>query len=244
MKLENLANRVKGLSNPDIEEDGSVAVFTVLAVLVLAILLVLMIEISMIMSVKTAYDNDLNVAREATLESGFQMKLKNSDDPGYDIAVKLASSLKSNGYEGKATVAFKELSRDEIFAGTTAAVSMEDTERVRCLAYQIILSDPYRSLTVPGANLLGNAVVKAGTECGICPYGMYYVYRPAELRESPGAGTEQVYEIDCSNNVEDDAVTEGTDQGADQLLSTGGMQAACDRALDLAEKALEADPLD
>lgn len=221
------------------EETGSVTVFIALTTIGLTLGLILLIEISMVMSAKAILDNDLSIAREATLENGFQMQLKNSDDPGKDTATCLARSLKQNGYEGHATLCFSELSRERIVQSSKGMIEPSNTtnagksvNRVRCMAYQIVLKDPYRAVTGGGTSWLKDMRIATGIEAAMSPYALYKTYRPQALELSDSAETLTTYEIDCSKSG-DDCITQapsGTSERSDGLISAE--QLAVQQAID------------
>lgn len=192
------------------EETGSVTVLTALTMIGLTLGLVLLIELSMIMSAKTILDNDLSIAREATLENSFQMQLKSSDDPGGEISKCIARSLKENGYKGRATLRFSELSKERIVRSSGGVIEPSNTanagksvNRVRCMAYQVVLKDPYRAITGGGASWLKDVEVATGIEAAMSPYALYKTYRPQTLESSDGAEILATYEIDCAKSGND-----------------------------------------
>ena len=213
--------------------NGSVTVLMTMSAIAIALTLVLLTELGCVMVMKSHYDNDLNAAREATMESGFQMELKSSDDPGYLVAQKLRDSLRANGYRGSATLAFEEMGGEELSARTS--LSGEDELKVRPMAYQIVLSEPYTGVTPAGASWLANAAISTGIECGMCGYGAYGTFSAAgEAGNERSEGC--VWTVDCSD---DGGWTRLSDDGPQ--LGTDGMEWARERAAQLAASAVEAD---
>ena len=160
-------------------EEGSVAILTLMSMLVLALALVIAIEFACVYAQKSVYDNDLNVAREETFSSGFSMQLKNSDDPAGLICTSITNSLRSNNYSGAITLWFYEATEEEIEASSSM---IDSAVNMRCIAYQVQLQDPYKTIVAP-SNWLSQLSIANQTCAALCPYALHRTYRPDDERE-------------------------------------------------------------
>ena len=96
------------------DEHGNITVFAAFFGMSMVMLLLIAVEFGCVYAVKSAYDNDLNVAREETLSAGFGMELKSSPDPGALLAQRVTQSLRRNGYGGEISFWFYEATAEEI----------------------------------------------------------------------------------------------------------------------------------
>lgn len=158
-------------------EEGNVTVFTAFAAMGLALALGLAIEFGCVYAVKSAYDNDLNVAREETLSAGFSMQLKSSPDPGALLAGKVVSSLRRNGYQGSVDFWFYEATPEEI---ERACTQIDDASNVRAMAYHVVLESAYEIVMLPDA-LLGGVAVSNGITASLAPYALHRTYKPEDI---------------------------------------------------------------
>lgn len=208
------------------DERGSVTVFTALTMTSLVLALALMVGFACLFAQKSALDNDLQLAREETLANGFQMELKNSEDPGRLISNKVCASLRRNGYEGAFAMQFYEATRSEIRAACPS-LSDEDVDKVRALAYQVVLTQGAFEV-IPGLSLLNGfpdeLVVASGIACDLCPYSLFKTYRPGEDPEAPNYSEGVLYLYTVSSSGETSLASVGKDE------MTSGMRAAVQAA--------------
>ena len=236
------------------KERGSVIIMIVLCMVGMLLTFALAIEFGVAWSKHAAYDNDLVIAKQATQEAGFGMQLKNSDEPHKLLAVKLAETLKQNGYKGDIKVRFYEA--DEAHLGPelqARGISNDEKNRrrVRVMAYQITISEPYKPMTGLGeANTA--FTISNGTETCLVPYGLHQTYHP------PKDGSYKVgtfYEItfgkaaDGSVDPSNPIITStSTDFLSDSEVSVGklkqidGLKAAMNEGYDRAAYILSTNP--
>lgn len=155
-------------------ERGSITVLAALAAMSLCLALAIAVEFGCAYAVKSAYDNDLNVAREETLSAGFSMQLKSSPDPGGLLAGKVASSLRRNGYLGPIEFWFYEATPEEI---ERSCPQIDDAANVRAMAYHVMLEAAYEGVVAPGA-LLGEVTVSSGITASLAPYALHRTFKP------------------------------------------------------------------
>ena len=235
------------------KERGSVIIMIVLCMVGMLLAFALAIEFGVAWSKHAAYDNDLVIAKQATQEAGFGMKLKNSDEPHKLLAVKLAETLKQNGYKGDIKVRFYEATESEVGGGLQANGVSNDPKnirRVRVMAYQITITEPYKPMTGLGK---GNTAfnISNGTETCLVPYGLHQTYRPSGV-SSYHDGT--FYEItfgkaaDGSVDVNNPVITENGRFLADSEVSVGklkqidGLKAAMNEGYKRAANILSTNP--
>ncbi|MGN0073316.1 MAG: TadE/TadG family type IV pilus assembly protein [Coriobacteriales bacterium] len=156
------------------DEGGNITVLTALMAMSLTLALALAVEFGCLYTVKSAFDNDLNVAREETLSAGCGMQLKSSPDPGGLLAEKVVSSLRRNGYQGGITFWFYEATPEQI---ERACPQIDDAANVRAMAYHVVLESAYESTMVPEA-LLGELNVSNGITAALAPYATHRTYKP------------------------------------------------------------------
>ena len=197
-------------------EDGGVAVLSVMSMLTLALALIIALEFACLYAQKSAYDNDLNIAREETFSAGFDMQLKNSDDPGALICSKLVQSLRSNGYQGGITLWFYEATEEEI---EDANPEIDSAQNVRSLAYQVLLNQDYEATIAP-ASWLADLVIANGTTASLCPYALHRTYKPDDI-----AGVLWRYEVPANS-------TTSSKQSRPLADATPGMTQAIEEALE------------
>lgn len=234
------------------KERGSVIIMIVLCMVGMLLTFALAIEFGLAWSKHAAYDNDLVIAKQATQEAGFGMQLKNSDEPHKLLAVKLAETLKQNGYKGDIKVRFYEATDSEL--GTELqnhgiSNDPKNIRRVRVMAYQITISEPYKPMTRLGeANTAFN--ISNGTETCLVPYGLHQTYRP-NGSSSYAAG--QVYEITFAKAADGSVDVSNPQVGAgswltDSEVSIGkleqidGLKAAMNEGYDRAAYILSTNP--
>ncbi|MBS7406082.1 MAG: hypothetical protein KIG15_00310, partial [Coriobacteriales bacterium] len=114
------------------DEHGNITVFAAFFGMSMVMLLLIAVEFGCVYAVKSAYDNDLNVAREETLSAGFGMELKSSPDPGALLARRVTQSLRRNGYGGEISFWFYEATAEEI---EHACPLIDEATNVRAMAY-------------------------------------------------------------------------------------------------------------
>lgn len=213
-----------------LDEQGSVTLFAAMAATGIALLAAFVLCLAGLFVQKSALDNDLEVAREATLANGFQMEVKNSSEPGQLIAKRICESLRANGYEGEVFVQFYEASATDL-AASDPSLSESDRDKVRALAYQVTVAQPPLRLAALG--MYEGISVKSGITCTMCPYGAHKTYKPQDDEDVSNYhdGTLYLY-----TSAPDAQMTRSTLSSAD--MANGLEQAvatACEKAAVLAE---------
>lgn len=155
-------------------EEGNITVLTAFASLSLALALALAVEFGCVYAVKSAFDNDLNIAREETLSAGFDMQLKSSSDPGGLLAEKVVSSLRRNGYQGAVSFWFYEATPEQI---ERTCPKVDETANLRAMAYHVVLETTYENVMLPEA-ILGELVISNSITAALAPYALHRTYKP------------------------------------------------------------------
>ena len=207
------------------DERGSVTVFTTLAMCAMVLAFVLMVCLVCMFVQKSGLDNDLEVAREETLANGFQMELKNANDPGALIANRVYDSLRRNGYDGAFTMQFYEATDAQIRAANPGMTD-DEIDQVRCMAYQVVLEQGTYEV-IPGASLLNGVssdlTVSSGIACAMCPYSLYKTYKPGDMAGvAYNSGVLYVYKVSADGQVSSSTAATST--------MTTGMSAAVEAA--------------
>ena len=156
------------------DEHGNITVFAAFFGMSMVMLLLIAVEFGCVYAVKSAYDNDLNVAREETLSAGFGMELKSSPDPGALLARRVTQSLRRNGYGGEISFWFYEATAEEI---EHACPLIDEATNVRAMAYHVQLDKPYENVMAP-RQLLDGVRISNGITASLAPYSLHRTYKP------------------------------------------------------------------
>lgn len=177
------------MANRPANNEGNVTVATFLIAIPVTLLIVAAIACSLVFVRWAILSSSLSAARETTMTAGFQMMLKNSNDPGKMVADKLATELRSAGVDDALTVWFIE-------SGNPAL-----GENTRALAYYAVVKTTYGEGT-----LLGSLEIPCSTTASIVPYAATHVYKP------PSASSIEVYRFESGSTICTSATLPSTSQ--------------------------------
>lgn len=95
-------------------ERGGVAPLALISVLLLFGVLACSIDQGIACAVKTKQETALAAVRSRCMEASFALPAKNAEQPGAVVAAAAASTLRDNGFEGRATIWFYELPQTDV----------------------------------------------------------------------------------------------------------------------------------
>lgn len=148
------------------DEKGSAAPMIAALCLLLALFCAVSVDLAGALLVRESLANDLAAAKDETSAPQNSIVMKNSDDPGAEIAKTLAKSLRANGYSGKIEV------------WTYEAPASEVPEDRRAIAWGVQVSRSYETYFARGVGI-DSIDVAASTTASAVPYSSGRAWRPA-----------------------------------------------------------------
>lgn len=183
-------------------EKGNILITFLFILLVLVLAIGMALEFGTAYGVQTMRDNDVAIARETTLGSGFGLQLKSSDDPAQDLAYEIHKSLRENGCGGEVKLYFYEVGP----TGSFDTKSLDDRDATRAMAYVAELNSTY-SPAVFAQAYFGTLKLCSRTYCTLTPYAPLKTYKPASADASYNSGKIQVVTYAAGDTVEAPSVT-------------------------------------
>lgn len=161
-----------GGEDPREKEAGSTLPVAICVSLILVALLALAFDFGAQLVVAERNNSDLQVCRETLSQTASGFLVKNSSDPGREIAEEVADSLRDQSYTGAFAVYVAEAPKDYYWMGNRLASTR------RLIAVKIIMLD---NSTAMFSRFSGVDTLPVHTDMTFCisPYSAYEAWRPS-----------------------------------------------------------------
>lgn len=156
---------------------GSVAPAAAVLSLVMVVMLALAVDLAVAYGVSVRSASNVAIAEEEAVAGGSGFALKNSDDPGRDIAIQIMKSIRSQGSAAAVTVWFWEAPAGYFGSGGALPAGR------RLMVVGVEAVEEYEPVSARAFGA-GPWSVAAGGTFSIAPYSEDEAWRP----DSPGSG--------------------------------------------------------
>lgn len=165
-------------ANVSWSERGNVAPLAVVSSLLLFVVLAFAIDQSIAYAAKVRQENALDAARSACMNASFALVAKNAENPGLEVARRIAQTVRAEGCLGRIGVWFYEVAREELPASRRVwgiAVQIEELSptvfargygmaSIPVASKRLIMAEPYSDSVTwrPDGNQNGLYVLEEG----------------------------------------------------------------------------------
>lgn len=173
-RLRSILLRTRGfVADPLRREKGSTLPLAIVASLVLVAMLALAFDFGAQLVVAERNNSDLQICREELNQTAAGFVIKNSSNPGKEIAQEALDSLREQGFSGQVAVYVSEAKKGYSNNGSTLASTR------RLLSIEIIMLDQSTAMfsRISGIDTLP---VTTDITFSISPYSAYSAWRPTD----------------------------------------------------------------
>lgn len=156
-------------TDPRYPEQGSALVFFAILLSALFVMLVLGFGVVGATMIRTTQESALSTVSENAMNPAFSLKVKNSSDPGSEIARNAVRELRASGFSDKIEVWFFELPESEV------------TPDKRIFAFEVVLTSPF-AVPFGGAVDINTLDISSSIVVFAMPYAEFSSWRPSTAR--------------------------------------------------------------